>query len=268
MKLRKVDPRKIRIPEVRVKSYFDEETKREFREAIKEWGIEQPVLCFEIGEELVLVDGENRIDEAIAVGTPLIDVVSRPGDMIEVITRNLRLDVLRGKHRPTDMIKVVKSLYEEFGLDSDNIKDKVGRSRDYIERLIMISKASSEVLEALDAGAIGVSVAYELSRLPYQEQQEEILAKSTVYRLKAPGVKDLVEQTLNFMKEAAGEPVTEVPKYEPKPRILNCEGCKHEVDGRYIRPVFLCPDCFGHVWRLGKVVKDAEVKNGEEREGD
>jgi len=159
---------------------------------------------------------------------------------------------------------VIRSLTQDYNLDSDQISEKTGLPRTYIEKLWKIAEASPVVQQALDEGWIGVGVAFEISRLPYAIQQEEIIAKQRVYGFKVVDIKDLVDATLKEMKLIAVEgPPT--PVTEPRPIAkYHCEGCKVEVEPRYLRPVMLCPNCFGDVWRLGKARKEADVEAAED----
>jgi len=252
MKLRRINPHDIKVPEVRVTAQFDEELYQQFQESIKAVGQITPPICYEVGEELVLCDGLHRVQEAIASGQSHIDVVVIPGDMVDVLTKNIFLDHLRGKTPVSQMVKVIKSLYQEYNLDPDQIKEKTGLTRDYVEKLIKISQASPSVLEAADEQWMGISRAYEISRLPYVAQQEEIMAKLPFYRMPVKEIKELVDNTLREMQNVAE---AGVPEVVTKPRPIDkyiCEGCKEEVDPRYLKPIMLCPNCFGEVWRIAK----------------
>ena len=267
MKLKHVDPKSIKIPEVRVTAQFDDDQLKQFQESIKSVGQIAPIICYQVGEELVLCDGLHRLEEALKEGRTLIDAVVIPGDEIDVLTKNIFLDHLRGKTPVSQMVRALGVLYKDYGLDPDKIKEKTGLTRDYIEKLIKISTACKEVNYALDQGAIGVGVAYELSRLPFSIIQEEILAKSTVYRLRAMDVKELVDATLeqmSLMDKAAPLPP---PTEPPTPRTYRCEGCKGEVDPRYLRPVMLCPNCFGNVWRIAKALEAKEPETSDKGRG-
>ena len=268
MKLRRVDPHSIKVPEVRVKAQFDEELLKQFRESIIEVGQIAPPIVYQVGEELVLCDGEHRLQAAKDNGQTSIDVVVIPGDMVDVLTKNIFLDHLRGKTPVSQMVKVIKTLYQDYNLDSDQIKEKTGLTRDYVEKLIKISQASPTVLEALDQGVIGVGHAFELSRLPYPIQQEEIIAKHQVWRFSVPELHGQIDAVLREMKLIADAAPPQVTR-EPRPIAkYHCEGCKDEVEPRYLRPVMVCPNCFGELWRLAKARKTAEVKSSDNREGD
>ena len=261
MKLRKINPHEIVVPEVRVTAQFDEDLYQQFQESIKSVGQITPPICYEVGEELVLCDGLHRVQEAISLGESAISVVVIPGDMVDVLTKNIFLDHLRGKTPASQMVKVIKTLYQVYNLDPDQIKEKTGLTRDYTEKLIKISLASPSVQEALEQGVIGVGHAFELSRLPYAIQQEELIAKHQVYRFPIKDLREFVDTTLREMQNIAeAGPATVVTGPRPV-ATYHCEGCKDEIEPRYLRPVMLCPDCFGEVWRLGKAREPVPEKS-------
>lgn len=247
---------------------FDQETRELLRNSVKEAGIVSPILVQKIGEDLVLVDGLHRLQDVIAAGDAPIDVAVLEGDMSDLLCRNLFLDKVRGKPPVGDMVRVIEALYTEYGLDSEKIGEKTGLGREYVEKLIKISTASEEVLMALDQEAIGVGVAFELARLPFPLQQDEVLAKTTVYRLRVKDVKELVDNTLGMMQAVKQQPVDAGPRETPAPIVYHCEACKQEVEPRYLRPAMICPACFGEIWRLGKLRKDAEAEAAEKTGGD
>jgi len=264
MKLRTVDPKSIKVPEVRVRARFDDEALKVFQETIKAVGQITPIICYEIGENIVLCDGEHRLQEAIANGESGIKVVILPGDMIDVLTKNIMLDHARGKTPVSDMVVVIRSLTQDYNLDSDQISEKTGIPRAYIEKLWKIAEASPVVQGALDEGWLSVGAAFEISRLPYAIQQEEIVEKQRVYNFKVPDVKDLVDNVLREMKILAEQGPPAVVT-EPRPvATYHCEGCKLDVEPRYLRPVMLCPNCFGEVWRLAKARPREEEEKVEE----
>ena len=267
MKLRKVKPSLIKVPEIRVTARFDEETRQLLRDSIKEVGIIAPVIAQEIDGEIILVDGLHRLEDSIAAGDQPIDVAILDGDMADLLCRNLFLDHARGKTPVSEMVKVIGTLFSEYNLDPDQIKEKTGLTRDYIEKLVKISTASSVVQQALDEGIIGVGHAFEISRLPYAIQQDELIAKHQVWRFT---VKELHEQIDNVLREMElikeAPPSNTEPGTRPAPRYF-CEGCKGEVEPRYLRPVMLCPDCFGEVWRLGKSREPVKTEIDEDAGG-
>lgn len=223
-------------------------------------GIIAPVLVQEIEGELVLVDGLHRLEDAVAAGDAPIDVAVLDGDMADLLCRNLFLDHARGKTPVSDMVQVIKLLYQDYGMDPDKIKEKTGLPRDYIEKLIKISTASPVVLGALDQQIIGVGHAFELSRLPYAAQQEELIAKQQIYRFKVNDLHEFVDNVLREMQLLKSEAPKSPSAGTRPPPVYSCEGCKGQVEPRYLRPVMLCPNCFGEVWRLAKARPPVEAE--------
>ena len=66
MKLRRVAPDEIVVPSIRVTAQFDEETWEQFKSSIKEVGAIAPIICCEVEQKLVLVDGLHRLVECRA----------------------------------------------------------------------------------------------------------------------------------------------------------------------------------------------------------
>jgi len=250
-----------------VTAQFDPELYEQFKESIKAVGQIQPPIIYEVDGQLMLCDGLHRLQEAIERGDSEIEIAVLPGDEIDVMTKNIFLDHVRGKTPVADMVRVIKTLYQEHNLDSDQIRERTGLTRNYIEKLIKISEASPSVQQAMDQGVIGVGHAYELSRLPYAIQQEEVIAKHQVWRFSVGELKEQVDAVLREMESIKEEAPIDPATRERPPAVYHCEGCHKEAEPRYLRPVLLCPNCFGDVWRLAKAAEPVEEKAVEETGG-
>ena len=247
-----------------MRARFDQEIWSQFQNSIKEAGIISPIIVCQVNEDLVLVDGAHRLEEAVSQGLPTVDAVVFEGDMVDVLTKNLFLDHTRGKTPVSEMVKVIGALYTEYNLDPDKIKEKTGLTRDYVEKLIKISMASPGVQAALDEGVIGVGHAFELCRLPYAIQQDEVIAKQQVWRFSVKELHEQIDQVLVAMKEIAETPPA-TPETGPRPALkYHCEGCHREIEPRYLRPVMLGPTCFGEIWRLAQARNKTEEEKVEE----
>lgn len=236
----------IRVPETRVTAVYDEELQQLLKETMRKMGMLTPIIVVQTLQGYRLVDGYHRVQEKAAAGETTVEAVVYEGEEKDSLLMNLVLNRTRGKTKASEMVKVIGALYQEYQMDPDAIKEKTGFSRDYIEQLIKISQAAPSVRDLLDREIIGVGAAFELSRLPTKEQQDEVCARTQIWRYKVPELKELVDRTLKFMAEISGAPPAPEAKTPPK---YHCEGCRKEMETRYLRPVMLCPDCFGLVWR-------------------
>jgi ParB family chromosome partitioning protein len=246
MKTKKVPISEISVPETRVTAVYDEELKSMLKETMAAMGMLQPIVVVQTPEGYRLVDGLHRLQEKQAAGEASVDAVVYEGEEKDSLLMNLVLNRTRGKTKASEMVQVIGALYEEYQMDPDAIKEKTGFSRDYIEKLIKISQAQPSVQELLDQEIIGVGAAFEISRLPAPEQQDQVCAQTQIWRYTVKELKELVDETLKMMERPPGEP-------PPPPAAVvikyHCEGCRKEMEPRYLKPVMLCPDCFGVVWR-------------------
>ncbi len=240
------------VPEVRVTAVYDEEQLRLLHDSISAMGTVQPIVVVEVDGRYEVVDGLHRLQEARDRGQDLIDAVVRQGSAADALTLNLVLNKVRGKTRASEMVSVISTLTVKHNLTSEEIAARTGLTRDYIERLQQISRAAPSVREALDLEVIGVGIAYELSRLPSHLQQEEMMAKQRVYQLKTRELHEFVDDVLRRMAEMREKQGTLSPGDPPPPPIYTCESCHAETAPRYLRPVTLCPECFGKVWRIAR----------------
>ncbi len=103
MKLRRVDPKTIMIPEERVTARMDEEKAAQFDESVKTLGIDEPIRVFEVNGELWLSDGLHRLIAAINNKIDRVDVLVKPGTERDVLFHKLRSGHLRGNHRVSQM---------------------------------------------------------------------------------------------------------------------------------------------------------------------
>ncbi|MBI2869397.1 MAG: ParB/RepB/Spo0J family partition protein [Chloroflexi bacterium] len=245
MKLRKVDPSTIVVPEVRVTSQFDDETREMLRKNLEADGQLAPIICSEVDGQIVLVDGLHRLQDLIALGHKTVDVALVPGDMVDVLTRNLLMDHLRGKHPVSEMVKVIQTLWKEYRLDSDAIAAKTGMTRDYVEKLQLISELTPMCLEALNQGMIKMGHAAALTRIKDPVKQETILQQQLLYRWPVKELEDYIKDVLATI-EAPPEP--QAPAEERKPIRIKCTYCGEEFEPAEIANPNTCRGCSGVIF--------------------
>lgn len=243
----KIPVEKCVVPEVRITAVYDEELQKMLRDSLEVMGQVVPIVVIEHEGEYWVADGRHRLEEARNRGDKEISAVIRPGNPEDVLLLNLVTNRLRGKVKASELVLVIQELYESHKLDSEQIAQKTGISRDTIEKYLFVAKASPEVQEALDAEVIGISHAYELARLPRFEQQAEVLAKYQVWKWSTKDLRAQVDVVISMMDQPPAGPPTAHPSRPPvKPR---CDVCKEEHEPRDLRPAFVCPECFGAAWQ-------------------
>ena len=246
MKLRKVDPRKIVVPKVRVTSRFDPETLEMLKASMAAEGLIAPIICCEIDAKLVLVDGKHRLDEAIAQGMPTIDVAVTEGDMVDVMTRNLFMDHIRGKHPVSEMVTVVETLNKDFNLDMIEIAKRTGMTQEYVEKLALVSRLTPLIRTALDDGSLKITPAVELTRLVNPGQQEEVFSLFRQFRWGTKELHDYITDVLQIME---APPAAQPPPPPEKPGTAECVYCHGQFELKKLSNPTTCLGCYSDMVR-------------------
>ncbi len=242
MKLRRVDPKTIKVPEERVTARMDEEKQAQFEASVKAIGIDEPIRCFEVDGELYLSDGLHRLVMAINSKMDRVDVLVKPGTMRDVLFHNLRSGHLRGKHPVSEMRKQIDKAYKEFNIGIEDIVKESGLTRDYVEKLLVISELTPMCLEALDEERIGVGHAFELTKSKSPDQQEVFLQMCIANRWKLAQLKDFMRQTQAIEEQRGQAPI--VTEQQPTSTVA-CRFCQGQYLPQDVASLIICQSCQG-----------------------
>ncbi len=242
MKLKSVDPNVIVIPDTRVTSSWTSEAMEMFRNSLKESGIVSPIVCIEVDGQLVLVDGLHRQMEAIRTGAKKVDIVVMPGSMTDVYIQNLALNNLRGQIKPSDVARTLKEICDQGVIDTTDLAKRTGFGRDYVEKMIIISRADPGIIEALDEGKIKVGHAFALARIPDPDMQSRILQMQVLYRWTINDLEEVIQQSQAVAEQQAASPAPAAPPQEIK---FKCYFCGEEHSANRIRNPNTCDACAG-----------------------
>jgi len=242
MKLRRVDPKTIKVPEERVTARMDEEKSAQFDASVKSLGIDEPIRCFEIDGELYLSDGLHRLVAAINNKIERVDVLVKLGTERDLLFHNLRSGHLRGKHPVSEMRKQIEKAYKEFEIGIEDIVKETGLTQDYVEKLLIISELTPMCLEALDEERIGVGQAFELTKARGPDQQEVFLQMCTANHWTLAQLKDFMAQTFAIMEQKGESPLVT----EPRPTApVACRFCGDEYPPAQLASLIMCHSCQG-----------------------
>ena len=270
--IKQIPTDKIIVPQVRVTSYYDSEMEQLLRDSVQTVGIMQPLLVVQDGENYLLVDGYNRLQQAKIANMHTVPCAVLEGDLKTVMLQNLGLNYVRGKVRPTEMLQVVSYLSENYGLGIDEIASQSGLRRDLVEKLLAISRCDSAVVSALDAGEITLTHAYEISRLPDPEAQKRLLNQVIVYKINTKDLREIVNETLRLLQQKQQKQQTEqAEKAQAQPiqiPTVKCHLCEQEWPVRKVAGFNLCMQCYAiaqqavqqHLQQLVQAAAEARQK--------
>jgi len=245
MRIKKLSPKEIEVPNVRITSTWDPEMLEMFRKSIKDMGQVQPILVGEEEGKYILIDGLHRLEEAKLNDTKTVECAILPMSIKDVLLRNLVTNRLRGKTKASEMVLVISELREKHRMGIEKIVKETGMRREYIEQMLKISQVHRSVYEALDREDIGVGHAYQISLCPDLDAQERLLSQVLMYRIPVKDLKDIVVETNRILKERAETPVVEPPQGPAPIPTTKCNLCEEDKELRFVLGVNMCRECYG-----------------------
>ena len=263
MMVQYLDPHKIKVPEVRINSAFDEDIYAMFQEDIKKTGINQPLLVAKEGGDLFVIDGMHRLDEAKLQGVKTVPCVVVEMSLKDMQLRNLVLNRLRGKTKASEEVLVIKDLYENHKCGIEEIVEKTGMKRDRVEMLIQISGVDQEVWDALDREEIKVCQALQISRLVERSAQLRTLRVVQQYKMPCKELQGVVDETLNIIAEQEKANTGKTMVQPPRIPTAECGICHGIYPVKELASLILCRNCYAVAvlsWEEAK----KEYQQGEE----
>ncbi|MCL2396470.1 MAG: ParB/RepB/Spo0J family partition protein [Defluviitaleaceae bacterium] len=156
---------------------FDRSHIEELAESVKEFGIIQPIIVTQFGDNYVIVAGERRWRAAQHLGLGKIPVIVREYSGIEVLEIALIENIQREDLNPIEEANCYKKLNEEFSLTQEEIAKKVGKSRSHITNCIRLLRLQAPVQDFIINGELSMGHAKTLLSVDDQEAQTLLAAK-------------------------------------------------------------------------------------------
>jgi len=223
-------------------SYFSDEAAELFQGSIQAQGQVQPIQVLEKDGELWGIDGMNRTAAAVARGDKTIAAVVVQGEMKDLFLQNVATAFQRGKPRPTEMVKVIKYLTEDEHMDSEQIANETGMSRDKVEQFWTISLAQPAIQEALDEDVLGVTHAYMIARIADGEVQLRVLEQQATYRWPIARLKEHIDSVMGRVNAPPAPPPQPA---EVAPQLAVCQFCGSTESPANIAHPPICVGCSG-----------------------
>ena len=190
---------------------FDAGALRELADSIKEYGILQPLLVVPLeGEQYLLIAGERRLRAAYIAQIKTIPVLLGNYGSQEVAEIAMIENLQREDLHFLDEAGGYELLMREFGITQEVLAKRVGKNQSTVANKLRILKLGKAVLDGLRSAALTERHARALLKLPEEEQQLSVLQAAADNELNVRQTEELVEQMLEFSREAV-EPVPEKP---------------------------------------------------------
>jgi ParB family chromosome partitioning protein len=157
---------------------FDEDALAELEHSIREFGLMQPIVVRELGENSYeLVMGERRLRAAQRVELAKIPAIVRQTADEAMLRDALLENIHRVQLNPLEEAAAYQQLLEEFAVTHEELASRIGRSRPAITNTIRLLKLPVAVQRRVAAGVLSSGHARALLALEDPGQQEDLAAR-------------------------------------------------------------------------------------------
>lgn len=246
---RRLDPRDVQVPDVRITAAWNEDEWHLLVESMRARGQLFPIRCMQIGDQVVLVDGLNRLRAAIELQWRQIDAEVVTGTEEDLMAENLISGVLKGKSRPSEELKMVAYMTNVQGSDSDAIRARTGWTRERIERLQVVAGANPDVVAAVDDGTLPLGHAYEMARYLTHDEQGRLLPMCRQFRWKVGYLREIVADTVAARPTGDTPAATAPLPFRPQP-VATCTYCGGQYPPGALSAATHCQSCAADLYEI------------------
>jgi ParB family chromosome partitioning protein len=160
-----------------VRKHFEEADLRQLGESMKAQGQLQPVLARSDG---TLIAGERRYRAASLVGLPMLQVIITEEELNETQIKIVQLteNIHRADLKDSEKFRACEELLRlNPGWANKDLASHLKLGESTVTKYLSPSRCIPEVQEALEAGHIGITAVYEISRAPADQQADLLRLK-------------------------------------------------------------------------------------------
>jgi ParB family chromosome partitioning protein len=173
------------------RTQFDTPAIQELAASIRERGVLQPVLLRPAGEGYQLVAGERRFLAAREAGFASIPAIIRPLTDRESLLIALIENIQRENLNPIDEARAYYRLATEYGLQHEEIGQRVGKDRSTVSNAIRFNNLPQDVQVLMESGALSAGHGRALLSLSTPKQQSDLAGSAASHGW---SVRDLEER--------------------------------------------------------------------------
>ena len=200
---------------------FDEDELGELVHSIREFGLLQPIVVRDTREGFELIMGERRWRAASKAGLKHIPAIVRETSDEDMLRDALLENIHRVQLNPLEEAAAYQQLLEEFGVNQEQLADKLGRSRPAITNAIRLLNLPVTVQRKVAAGVLSAGHARALlgiklddATLPAQEHlADRIVAEGLSVRA--------TEEAVTLLNKDGAAPEKQKREPTPQPEFLS-----------------------------------------------
>jgi ParB family transcriptional regulator, chromosome partitioning protein len=182
---------------LQVRQHFDETEIAGLAVTIKQHGVHQPLLVYAEGEKFFLAAGERRLRAAQKAGLKSVPISVIPGPLSEAQLLEIQLieNLQRSDLRPLEKAAGIDRWIKASCANASEAALKLGLSNGTITKLLSLLSLPESIQAEVQAGKIGLTTAYKLSRIEDPQQQAELASRIAGRQLTRDGLTETLKQS-------------------------------------------------------------------------
>lgn len=156
--------------------YFNTETINELAKSIAQHGLIQPILVRPLNDgsdSYEIVAGERRWRAAQKAQLHEVPIIIRELDDTTTLEIALIENLQREDLNAVDEAKALKQLADQFDYTTEQVAEKIGKSRSYVANMLRLIELAPPVMHMLAEGKISAGHARALLTLSAEDQEEQ-----------------------------------------------------------------------------------------------
>ena len=160
---------------------FDEEQIAQLAKSIKEKGQLHPihVRWSESHEKWIIISGERRYRATKVAGLPSINCQFQEQELskTEILEQQLIENLLREDLKPIEEARAFDELMKLNGWSGKELSDAIRVNQSKVTRSLALLKLPQDIQDQVESGTLSPRAAYELSKLPDDEQRRAAMER-------------------------------------------------------------------------------------------
>lgn len=217
---REISPASIEPNPKQPRTVFDEDALAELVHSVREFGLLQPIVVREIGEDRYqLIMGERRWRASQEAGLDVIPAVVRQTEDENLLRDALLENIHRVELNPLEEAAAYEQLLEEFGVTQAQLAERIGRSRPAITNAIRLLQLPTAVQRRVAAKVLSAGHARALLALEAgPAAQDELAARIVAEGLSVRSTEEIVALANTGQKPDGARPKRRAAA-EPDPAL-------------------------------------------------
>ncbi len=213
---------------------FDKEEQAALSASIRTVGVLQPLVVRAVGDQYQLIAGERRLRAAQEAGLDSVPVRVVDFNDQTAFEAALIENIQRADLNPIEKAQGFKDYLDRFGLNHDQLAQRLGLARSTITNLVNLLELAPEVQEGLRVNQISEAHAKIIKGIKSREQQVAVFKQIVALGLSVKATEQLVRDR----KEAPADPEPGKPQAPPLEEKTNhVKSIEDELRQRLTTPV-------------------------------